>query len=1272
MFCVDSIVADCGTIGVFFAQAAVFEAYFAVLPLDRAIFVVILYKYNRAFFVLVGTYVLSTMATIIDSFIGAPSGHYSDAEIADTKVKAETLAADVEAEGTVLVRNNDNTLPLAADNKKINVFGWASTAWLGGGSGSGGVSGVNTDLLAALTAYGVAYNTELTDMYKDFQDGREYTRTLSAWPEQSGHLYEPDINNQTYYTQSMLDNAKSFSDTAVVVIGRLAGESNDATKQQYKRTEKGGDIVVDDTRTMLELTTEEEDLLNYVGANYAHVVVLINSTNVMELGQIETIPGIDACLIAGLSGSEGATAVPEVLWGDREPSGRTADTWAYDLTTAASYANAGIEGVGKYSAADGLYPADGTTNGNLDTPYTYEQVSYVDYAEGIYIGYKWYETADAEGYWDAESNEHGTGYDAVVQYPFGYGLSYTSFDWKVTDAAANGSALTKDGNVTVKVTVTNTGDRVGKDVVQLYYTAPYTAGEIEKSSVELGAFAKTKELAPGESEEVTLTVPVSDMASYDAYDANHNGFTGYELDAGDYIFTVRHDAHDVDDDANATITCSLPAGVQYAEDTATGNAVSNKFTGSDAIDGVSLDGSDSDQNITYLTRADFADTFPKTNTPTRAMTDNVKALNLYTADDANGWINDADEAITTGAKNGLKIEDNGETTDLGFRLGSDFNDPQWDALLDQLTVDEMENLYINAYGGLAELKSVGKSKSKDADGPAQIGGFTGMGAGTGFPSSSTLAQTWNADLAQEEGRTIGTQALQNGYTGWYAPATNMHCSPFNGRNYEYYSEDSLLSGVICGSTVTGANQAGVYTYVKHFICDDGESGIYRDSVYTWMTEQTLRETYLRPFQMLVEDYDAVGLMSSYNRIGAVWAGGSEALLTGILRGEWGFDGAVVTDWGGSNDHALGVKNGSTLEMPAPGGDAVRELLKAVETGKISESDVDARLDELLTLVLDTHAAVETHSRSFDADAHHALARRAAAESAVLLKNDGDLLPLAAGASVAVIGDFAETPRYQGAGSSAVNSIKVDAFLDCLKDSGLHSVGFAAGFDRQGKPDDAKKAEAVALAKKADTVLLCLGLDEIKESEGLDRVDMKLADNQIELLQAVQQANPNTVVIVSAGASLETPWLVHCRALVYGAFGGQAGAGAMVDVLTGKINPSGKLAETWANAHADTPAKDNFAGAGRTVQYREGLYVGYRYYQTAGVPVAFPFGYGLSYTSFAYKRAESRRPQRDPDRDKHGQPRRCRDRTGLRGQARRPDLPPRAGVEGLYKGLAGGR
>lgn len=486
---------------------------------------------------------------------------------------------------------------------------------------------------------------------------------------------------------------------------------------------------------------------------------------------------------------------------------------------------------------------------------------------------------------------------------------------------------------------------------------------------------------------------------------------------------------------------------------------------------------------------------------------------------------------------------------------------------------------------------------------------------TCFPTAATVACSWNPALGEQLGRAMGEEAAAQEVSVLLGPGLNTKRSPLCGRNFEYFSEDPYLSGKLAAAYVRGIQSNGIAACPKHFAVNSQElRRMASDSV---VDERTLRELYLTGFEIVVKEAHPKTIMSSYNLVNGTYANENAHLLQDILRRDWGFDGAVVTDWGGSNDHALGVKNGSTLEMPAPGGDAVRELLKAVETGKISESDVDARLDELLTLVLDTHAAVENHSRSFDADAHHALARRAAAESAVLLKNDGDLLPLAAGASVAVIGDFAETPRYQGAGSSAVNSIKVDTFLDCLKDSGLHSVGFAAGFDRQGKPDDAKKAEAVALAKKAETVLLCLGLDEIKESEGLDRADMKLADNQIELLQAVQQANPNTVVIVSAGASLETPWLAHCRALVYGALGGQAGAGAMVDVLTGKINPSGKLAETWANAHADTPAKDNFAGTGRTVQYREGLYVGYRYYQTAGVPVAFPFGYGLSYTRFVY-------------------------------------------------------
>ena len=468
---------------------------------------------------------------------------------------------------------------------------------------------------------------------------------------------------------------------------------------------------------------------------------------------------------------------------------------------------------------------------------------------------------------------------------------------------------------------------------------------------------------------------------------------------------------------------------------------------------------------------------------------------------------------------------------------------------------------------------------------------------TCFPTAATVACSWDPALGEEIGRAMGEEAAAQEVAVLLGPGLNTKRSPLCGRNFEYFSEDPYLSGKMAAAYVRGIQSEGISACPKHFAVNSQElRRMASDSV---VDERTLRELYLTGFEIVVKEAHPKALMSSYNLINGIYANENAHLLQDILREEWGFDGAVVTDWGGSNDHALGVKNGSTLEMPAPGGDAVRELLAAVRSGKITEADVDARLDELLTLVLDTHAAVERHSRNFDAGAHHALARRAAGESVVLLKNDDALLPLAEGTRVAVIGDFAEKPRYQGAGSSAVNSIKVDTFLDCLNDSGLHSVGFAPGFDRQGKPDAAKQAEAVALAAEADAVLLCLGLDEIKESEGLDRADMKLADNQIELLQAVREANPNTVVIVNAGASLETPWLAHCKALVYGALGGQAGAGAMVDVLTGKINPGGKLAETWANAYADTPARDHFAGPGRTVQYREGLYVGYRYYQTAG-------------------------------------------------------------------------
>ena len=486
---------------------------------------------------------------------------------------------------------------------------------------------------------------------------------------------------------------------------------------------------------------------------------------------------------------------------------------------------------------------------------------------------------------------------------------------------------------------------------------------------------------------------------------------------------------------------------------------------------------------------------------------------------------------------------------------------------------------------------------------------------TCFPTSATVANSWDPALGEAVGAAMGEEAAAQGVSVLLGPGLNIKRSPLCGRNFEYFSEDPYLSGKMAAAYVRGIQKNGIAACPKHFAVNSQE--LRRMASDSIVDERTLREIYLTGFEMVVKEAQPKTIMSAYNLINGTYANENTHLLMDILRGDWGFDGAVVTDWGGSNDHALGVKNGSTLEMPAPGGDAVRELMKAVQTGKITEADVDARLDELLELVFTTKAAVDAAPGKFDADAHHALARRAAAQSIVLLKNETGLLPLAKGEKVAVIGDFAQTPRYQGAGSSAVNSIKVDSFLDCLAESGLNSVGYAKGFDRQGKPDEALKAEAVQLAKNANVVLLCMGLDEIKESEGIDRADMKLAENQLELLSAVAAVNPNVVVLLSAGSSLESGWVKDCKALVYGCLGGQAGAGALVEVLTGAQNPCGKLAETWARSYADTPAKAHFGGDGPTVEYREGLYVGYRYFETAGKPVAFPFGYGLSYTTFAY-------------------------------------------------------
>ncbi|MDY2694713.1 glycoside hydrolase family 3 C-terminal domain-containing protein [Gemmiger sp.] len=486
---------------------------------------------------------------------------------------------------------------------------------------------------------------------------------------------------------------------------------------------------------------------------------------------------------------------------------------------------------------------------------------------------------------------------------------------------------------------------------------------------------------------------------------------------------------------------------------------------------------------------------------------------------------------------------------------------------------------------------------------------------TCFPTASAVANSWDAELGEEIGAALGEEAAAQEVSVLLGPGLNMKRNPLCGRSFEYFSEDPYLAGKLAAGYIRGIQSKGVAACPKHFAVNSQETR--RMASDSLVDERTLREIYLTGFEIAVKEGHPRSIMSSYNLVNGTYANENKHLLMEILRDEWGFDGAVITDWGGSNDHALGVKNGSTLEMPAPGGDSVRELLAAVESGKISESDIDARLSELLPLVFDTKAALDAAPRAFDAAAHHALARRAAAESLVLLKNEGALLPLAAGTKVAVIGDFAKNPRYQGAGSSMVNSTQVDVLLDKLIDSELNVIGYQQGFDRHGKPDAALQKSACELATQADTVILCMGLDEIAESEGLDRSNLRLAQNQVDLLQAVAAVNPKIVVVLYSGSVVETPWLDNCQALLYAALGGQAGAGAVADALIGKVNPCGKLAETWPLTYADVPSAADFATRRKTVAYREGLYIGYRYFTTAEKAVRFPFGYGMSYTTFAY-------------------------------------------------------
>ena len=547
-------------------------------------------------------------------------------------------------------------------------------------------------------------------------------------------------------------------------------------------------------------------------------------------------------------------------------------------------------------------------------------------------------------------------------------------------------------------------------------------------------------------------------------------------------------------------------------------------------------------------------------------------------------------------------------------------------IISQMTLEEKCYLFSGKdFWQTRSVERLGVANMTLSDGPHGIRkqegagdqlGLNGSLPATCYPTAATIANSWDPALGEEIGEHLGTEAASQGVGTLLGPGLNIKRSPFCGRNFEYFSEDPYLAGKMAASYVRGIQKNGVAACPKHFAANSQElRRMASDSV---MDERTLREIYLTGFEIAVKEGGAKSIMSSYNRINGVYANENPHLLQEILRDEWGFDGFVVSDWGASNDHTAGVAAGSHLEMPTTGGDSDLELVEAVKSGRISQELLDRRVDELLDVILSVTGSIKPlEGRPFDVEKHHAMAAKASEQSIVLLKNEDGILPLRKGARVAVIGEFAQKARYQGAGSSVVNPTRLDNAMDVITNFDLDVAGFEPGYPRSGKGDPAMQAKAVELAKKADTILLYVGLDEISESEGLDRTHMRLPQSQVDLIEAVAAVNPNVVAVMSAGSAVEMPWLPKVKALVHGYLCGQAGASSVLKVILGQVNPSGKLAESYPVKYEDVSSAPYFPAKERTAEYREGLYVGYRYFETAGVPVLFPFGFGLSYTTFAY-------------------------------------------------------
>ena len=824
----------------------------------------------------------------------------SKIELSEETIKAsKDVIAEVGEEGLVLVKNT-GILPLTSDVTKLNVFGWDSTNPLFGGTGSGSSDGSSAvGILQSLKDAGYETNEDLTKMYVDYQP----VRPTIAMGTQDWTLPEPPVS---YYTDDVMNGAKDFSDTAVIVIGRSGGEGADLPNDMYSVIHGGYNLTETDLiqpnaeggynygytnatytnngdyddfdkgETYLELSNTEEDMIAKVCENFDNVVVVINANNTMELGWVDEYDSIGAVILAPGTGNTGMSGLGKIINGSVNPSGRTVDTFVKDLTATPTFNNIGNFSYNNVADLKEALTLDVAYEGNM---------SFVNYVEGIYVGYKFYETA---------AEEELIEYDEVVQYPFGYGLSYTTFEKEITSFTDNGDTIS------MEVTVTNTGDTAGKDVVEVYFNPPYTNGGIEKASVNLIDFAKTSLLDAGASEVVSFEIAKEDMASYDS-EGKKIKQGGYILEKGEYEISVRSDSHTV----CAAETFKVDKDIKYEEGRSTDKApVENQFKEYATGDYVQLSRKNGFENYEEATAAPSEEAYVLSDEK-RAMVESYTSV-YY---DGSAQDNADDEMPVMGADNKAKLAD--------YR-GVAYDDASWDTLLDQLTFADMTTMITFGGWSTAEVASVGKMATSDCDGPAGLSNFLTGAYGTAYPSEVLMAQTWNTELIERMGEALGQEYADANNYGWYGPAMNTHRSAFAGRNFEYYSEDGVLAGKIATAEVNGAQKKGVYAYIKHFALNDQETNRCT-FLLTYATEQAIREIYLKPFEMCVKGYEGNGLaaMSSFNWIGTKPSCANGNLLNNVLRGEWGFVGFVETDYDGSYGYMVTdncVRNGNNLML----------------------------------------------------------------------------------------------------------------------------------------------------------------------------------------------------------------------------------------------------------------------------------------------------------------------------------------------------------------------